>query len=453
MTIIYYHSKRFGDELHVRFAYKRGCDFRLATGIEVPRASWDRVKQKVIIPRIPSPEKTSLTHIQNAISGLSALLSERAVCLSGVETKSWWQQQIRDYNAKRLGFIPVHSTGRTTSPQTESPSPIRFSLSIGDLFDIFIQQRCHKKMRRKQMEVAKRALLRYILYIGWTPQLSEWDDSLLCGMEHFLAIEHTFFHNGECVQFDELYKQVPGTRTPIRQRGWNTIHSILKKLRTFFGWCVKTKRITSSPFEQYTLRACVYGESYYLTKEELDHLYNFDFGDKKWLATQRDVFVLQSQLGMRIGDFYSLTSMNIINDTVQYIASKTRGTAPRTIVVPLSAKAKAILAKYHKDGALGIMPFISEQHYNQDIKKMLRMAGIDRIVTILNPKTGLEEQHPIWEVASSHMARRNFVGILWKATKDPDLIGSMTGHVPGSKAFARYRKIDLQSKQELINIL
>ena len=115
-----------------------------------------------------------------------------------------------------------------------------------------------------------------------------------------------------------------------------------------------------------------------------------------------------------------------------------------------ASKAKEIIMRYHKEGQLSLVPLISEQQYNKKIKEMLRMAGIDRVVTILNPTTRIEEQHPIWEVASSHMARRNFIGNLYAIVKDPDLISSMTGHVEGSKAFARYRAIDDSIKKNAL---
>ena len=81
------------------------------------------------------------------------------------------------------------------------------------------------------------------------------------------------------------------------------------------------------------------------------------------------------------------------------------------------------------------------------------MAGIDRMVTVLNPLTGEEEKRPIYEVASSHMARRTFIGNLYKKVKDPNLIGSMTGHVEGSRSFARYRDIDDDVKKETVMLL
>lgn len=84
---------------------------------------------------------------------------------------------------------------------------------------------------------------------------------------------------------------------------------------------------------------------------------------------------------------------------------------------------------------------------------IFRLCGVARIVTVLNPTTGNEEKRPINEVASSHMARRTFAGNLYKKVKDPNLIAYMTGHKPGSAAFARYRNIDMDIKTEMIDLL
>ena len=89
----------------------------------------------------------------------------------------------------------------------------------------------------------------------------------------------------------------------------------------------------------------------------------------------------------------------------------------------------------------------------EDINTVLKMAGIDRIVTILNPLTRKEKQHPIYEIASSHRARRIFIGNLYKKVKDPNLVGALSGHKEGSRAFARYRDIDEGMKKVLVSPL
>lgn len=75
------------------------------------------------------------------------------------------------------------------------------------------------------------------------------------------------------------------------------------------------------------------------------------------------------------------------------------------------------------------------------------------MVTVLNPTTGAEEKRPLNEIASSHLARRTFIGNLYKKVKDPNLVGSLSGHKEGSKALARYRDIDEDMKKELVNLL
>ena len=86
-------------------------------------------------------------------------------------------------------------------------------------------------------------------------------------------------------------------------------------------------------------------------------------------------------------------------------------------------------------------------------RRFFTVCGVDRLVTILNPTTGEEEKRPINEIASSHLARRTFIGNLYKKVKDPNLVGSLSGHKEGSKAFARYRDIDEDMKKELVGLL
>jgi len=100
-----------------------------------------------------------------------------------------------------------------------------------------------------------------------------------------------------------------------------------------------------------------------------------------------------------------------------------------------------------------LLPFISQQKYNDAIKKVFELAEVTRIVTVINPTFREEEKKPINEVASSHLARRTFVGNLYKKVKDPNLVGSLSGHKEGSKAFTRYRDIDEEMKKELVNLL
>lgn len=428
-------------ELMLRFSYKRGCTFRLRTGFYVAASDWNEKKGRLIIPRLHTKEQDKLSRLQTTLDELVQFLAATSIETTGCEDKSFWQGKIAEFRGE-----PVKDG---TDDVDAAPDE-----SIDQVFDIFIATRTKNNMRRKQMEVVKRILIRFNKYIRKDLKISDWDDHYLCQLEDFLKIEHTFFDaKGECQkQWQHLYVDLPEARTP-KQRGGNAIYSIMKRFRTICNWCVLTGRLTVSPFTKHSLKECVYGTPFFLTTDEMTRLYNHDFSETPKLAVQRDIFILQSNLGMRIGDFYSMTQDNIVQDAVEYIPSKTIGASGKVARIPLTPRAKEIIDRYHIDGQRSIVPLISEQHYNKAIKEMLRLAGINRVVTTLNPTTRVEEKHPIWEVASSHMARRNFIGNLYAMVKDPDLISSMTGHVEGSKAFARYRTIDDSIKRSVLKAL
>lgn len=87
-----------------------------------------------------------------------------------------------------------------------------------------------------------------------------------------------------------------------------------------------------------------------------------------------------------------MTQGNIINEAVEYIPHKTKDERPAVVRVPLNGRAKELIEKYKGiDTKKRLFPFISAQRYNDDIKDILRLCGIDRYVTILNPTTGKEE--------------------------------------------------------------
>lgn len=98
-------------------------------------------------------------------------------------------------------------------------------------------------------------------------------------------------------------------------------------------------------------------------------------------------------------------------------------------------------------------PRFSHFGYNKKIKEILKYVGIDRTVIVLDPKTREDVAKPLYEVATTHTARKTFIGNLYRQVKDPNLIASMSGHSEGSRAFARYRKIDDEMKKELVSLL
>ena len=122
-------------------------------------------------------------------------------------------------------------------------------------------------------------LKRFELYKGNEFKLDinklEYED--LVAFEDFLKIEHEFFNDkGECIKNRHLYEIYNEKRAP-QQRGGNAIFSIMKCIRTFYNWAVKTGKTQNNPFKRYKLKECVYGTPFFLTVEEINRIFEFDF--------------------------------------------------------------------------------------------------------------------------------------------------------------------------------
>ena len=245
---------------------------------------------------------------------------------------------------------------------------------------------------------------------------------------------------------------VPTKNQPSRlvERSQNTINGKLKRFRAVSRWLYATGRAQTDPFAKYKIPNDVYGDPIFLTLDERDAIYATRFNNPA-LERQKDVFILQCLIGCRVSDLLTLTTANVTDDGfIQYIQHKLRKNNPEVIRVPLTDTAKEIIAKYagQPDGRL--LPFISSQRYNDEIKRVLRIAGINRVVMVQNKLTYESEPKQICDIAASHLARRTFMANLYKETKSERIVSSFTGHADGSTAFRRYTTIDDEMKRDVI---
>lgn len=222
----------------------------------------------------------------------------------------------------------------------------------------------------------------------------------------------------------------------------NSITSRLKQLRAV----LLSTRPAHNPFDDFTIAPERYGSPIYLTEEERDYLTIFpDLSESK--AIQRDIFIFQCHVGCRIADLYALTPANIVGGWLRYIPSKTAKDNPTTISVPLTQTAQQIVARYAgRDIRHRLFPFITMPRYNDAIRYICRVANLDRPVIKLDTLTMRSTAHPLYEVVSSHVARKTFAQILYSKTHDRRLVASMTGHSESSQAFNRYSEVTDEMK-------
>jgi site-specific recombinase XerD len=328
-------------------------------------------------------------------------------------------------------------------------------LQVIPLFDEFLAKHKLSEVRAKNYRVIKRGLQRYELYVrvtkrgqkGFRLYVDDVTHDTLRDIWDFFENEHRYLE-----QYPAIYESIPEKRTP-QPRGRNTLLDCFSRIRTFFYWCNDNKKTTNKPFDDFPLEECTYGTPYYITIEERNRIYATNLSSHPSLAVQRDIFVFQCLIGCRVGDLIKMTKGSVINGAIEYIPRKTKEGRPLTVRVPLNSVAQEIVARYKDCEGDKLLPFISEQKYNVAIQRIFMAAGLKRMVTVVNPTTREEEKRVLYEIASSHLARRTFVGNLYKQVKDPNLVGSLSGHKEGSKAFARYREIDEQMKRELVDLL
>lgn len=424
------------DTTNIRFRLSAGRGMQLfhVSEMNVNPAIWDNSAQEIKSRAVCTTEKRN--EIMRGVVARKSLILEIYENAADKEslTSTWLEEEID----KRL-HPAKYEIQETTSEY------------FFELFDLFLKRRKYSDWRIKSFNVVIRSLKRYELYRQiespkYMLGLNNISANTLSDIEDFLRNEFRLFE-----KYSSIYEAVPECRPP-KPRGQNTINGIFTKIRTFYIWANKVGETKNNPFNNFTVEECVYGTPYYISIDEREKLYRTNLSRHPKLAIQRDIFVFQCLIGCRVGDYMKMTKRNVINGAIEYIASKTKDGRPVTVRVPLNDTAKKILEKY-KDGDNKLLPFILPQDYNDDIKLIFLAARLRRLVMVLDPLTREPTIKPLNEIASSHLARRSFVGNLYKKVKDPNLVGALSGHKEGSKAFARYRDIDEEMKTDLVKLL
>ena len=426
-------------DVNIRFRYSDGRNVQLfhKSEILINPVAFDGKKECVKAKIVFDAGKRK--QIDKGISERKDLIKKLCVGIAdkNVLTSEWLENSIDK---------ELHPEKYDTTPKAQT---------FFESFEDFLQKRPLSEIRKKNFRVIVRALQRYELYTrkavkgkqNFSLSFDTFTPDTIRDLTDFLKRENEIRK-----EYPELYELCPEYHDP-KPRGQNTINDILTKLRTLFLWAVENGKTTNNPFRKFSVEDCVYGTPYYISVEERNMLYYTDLSSRPALETQRDIFVFQCLIGCRVSDFYKFTKQNVINGAIEYVARKTKDGRPVTVRVPLNDKAKEILNKYADYDGETLLPYISDQKYNKAIKEAFKVAGLTRLVMIIDPLTREGITRPLNEIASSHLARRTFVGNLYKRTKDPNQVGVLSGHKEGSKAFARYRDIDEDDKIELVKML
>lgn len=439
-------------EILIRFVLGSRINQRGKSNVFINGEHWNAKEQRIVVPKfrlMNEEQKQLVSELQTAKTQLENLVQH--IQQSFIDAGAGKKELSKDWLKSTISDFYDFKTAEE-EPETEQKK------TFLEVFSEYIdsEDKDISDGNRLHYKALWRLLKRYEIINGTTLDFDTLTPETIRDIQKYMRNEHDYFCK-ENARTKKAMAEAPESRMP-KKRGENTIIILTKKLRAFVRWANGLDRnyklnnpyTHNNPFDSFSIGGEQYGTPYYLTIEERNQLFEAVLPER--LAKQRDIFVFQCCIGCRVSDLWAMTKDNIVDGAIEYVPQKTQRERSERIRVPLNSKAIEILDRY-KDCCNRLLPFVAQQQYNEDIKEMLKQAGVNRIVTVRNPLTGKPEQRPIYEVASSHMARRTFVGNLYKQVKDPNLIGSLSGHVEGSRAFARYREIDEGIKKELVSML
>lgn len=447
----YIRTQNKNKEAKVRFLLiDKKTNLSYVSNLTVNPLYWDTAKQgynnsKQITPIQRSELQRSIDEIKNLM--LSAYLNQNTNSdLTSVQLSEIINDKLQNPVSK---VKPEKTVTRTTNPKKSKPVSEKKEVTLIDAFNFTMEHNDISYKRKQTYMVVRYSLEKFIYYkIHFNSRfiltLENTDVNTLWELERFFTNEPDLIH------INKKIKQVFPRYSKPDTRARNTVINFMRILRAVFNFAIRHDMTQNYPFKKYKMKEEVYSTPFYPTLDELKHLYQYRF-ESQTLNQQRDIFIFQCQVGMRINDLYNLKRSNIHDNTLEYIPTKTKQFRVKTITVPLNSTAMEILNRYTENEL--ILPFISQQKYNDYLKKIFTIAEITRPVTLIDPKTNTETVKPLNEIIHSHAARKYFCAKLFEEVRDQSIVAELSAHSPNSVVFQRYRNISHELKKSLTDNL
>lgn len=224
----------------------------------------------------------------------------------------------------------------------------------------------------------------------------------------------------------------------------NTVAKQIKTIKTFMNEATDRGLNTNLTFRNKSFKKSTETvDKIYLTKEEIDLLYNFDLSSTKAQERVRDLFIVSCYTGLRFSDFTEIKKENIVGNQIRIRTKKT----DHYVVIPIASRVQFILDKYN----YCLPTSISNAKMNKHLKDIGAKAGIDDPVVITKTEGGRRVQRTYrkWELMTAHCGRRSFATNAYKDNVPTISIMKLTGHT-SEKAFLGYIRISQEENAELL---
>ena len=242
-------------------------------------------------------------------------------------------------------------------------------------------------------------------------------------------------HIGRKLDFPDLDKAVMQSFVAYLQGlnlATNTIAHKIISLKALLREAVE-RELTDNTRWQGFRHATEETEAVALDEEELEKIRTCDLSHTPHLAEIRDLFLMECWTGLRFSDIIRLRPEHIQGDFVVIQQQKTNN----YVTIPIHPVFREIWDRYG-----GIPLTISNQKFNDHIKEVCQLAGINESVLKSITKGGrkITTQYEKWQLVSSHTGRRSFATNLYKSGFPSISIMQITGHKTEA-AFLKYIRV------------
>ena len=229
----------------------------------------------------------------------------------------------------------------------------------------------------------------------------------------------------------------------------DTIHKYISTLKVFLKWCNDNDYLVHPDVfktQKTNFKKKAYNEIIALSESEIQKLMNNDLSDRPSLERVRDLFCLLCYTGQRFEDLINFDPKDIKNNAWDFISVKVK----KRVIVPFEgyiAPAKDILERIGYS-----VPKISNQKFNEYIKTVGKLAGLDEIIKITrySGKQKLVIEKRKYDFLSSHVGRRSMVTNLLSRNVPITLVQKLTAH-SDIRTLMKYESANTDSLIDALN--
>ena len=229
----------------------------------------------------------------------------------------------------------------------------------------------------------------------------------------------------------------------------DTIHKYISTLKVFLKWCNDNDYLVHPDVfktQKTNFKKKAYNEIIALSESEIQKLMNHDLSDRPSLERVRDLFCLLCYTGQRFEDLINFDPKDIKNNAWDFISVKVK----KRVIVPFEgyiAPAKDILERIGYS-----VPKISNQKFNEYIKTVGKLAGMDEIIKITrySGKQKLVIEKRKNDFLSSHVGRRSMVTNLLSRNVPITLVQKLTAH-SDIRTLMKYESANTDSLIDALN--